>query len=91
MKREINFRLVIIAMLAIILSTIGVTTIYYKQFQAQVQKDLKIHSMIIQTMGIDTLADDSKAVDSILNGSTEVRITWIAKDGTVLYDNDADA
>lgn len=91
MKREINLRLVIIAILAIILSTIGVTTIYYKQFQAQVQKDLKIDSMIIQTMGIENLVNDDKDVDNVLTGSSEVRITWIAKDGTVLYDNDADA
>lgn len=90
MKREINSRLVIIAVLAIILSTIGVTTIYYKQFQAQVQKDLKIDSMIIQTMGIENLVNDDKDVDNVLVGSSEVRITWIAKDGTVLYDNDAD-
>ena len=90
MKREINSRLVIIAVLAIILSTIGVTTIYYKQFQAQVQKDLKIDSMIIQTMGIENLVNDDKDVDNVLAGSSEVRITWIAKDGTVLYDNDAD-
>ena len=90
MKREINSRLVIIAVLAIILSTIGVTTIYYKQFQAQVQKDLKIDSMIIQTMGIENLVNDDKDVDNVLTGSSEVRITWIAKDGTVLYDNDAD-
>lgn len=91
MKREINLRLIAIAILAILFSTVGITLIYYRQFQAQVQKDLKIESNIIQAMGVENLVDNDNEMMALLEGDNDIRITWIDEDGTVLFDNDADA
>ncbi len=91
MKREINLRLIAIAILAILFSTVGITLIYYRQFQAQVQKDLKIESNIIQAMGVENLVDNENEKMALLEGDDDIRITWIDEDGTVLFDNDADA
>ena len=42
MKKRINLRLIGIALLAILVTLFGVTSIYYRQFENQVKKDLHI-------------------------------------------------
>lgn len=91
MKKKINFQLIVIAVIAVITTTIGITYIYYSLFQKQVQKDLRISAEILTDSGY--FENNSMNVEDI-NFSTnleELRITWIDKDGTVLYDNDNSA
>ena len=67
------------------------TGIYYKLFQGQVRKDLQINARLLSDTG---LFDDSDNTNVSLSEYYEVgedlRVTWIAKDGTVLFDNDLD-
>lgn len=91
MKNKINIRLVGIAVLAVLATVIGITIIYYGLFQKQVRADLSISATLLkdshyfESAGINTDEIDlSTDID-------ELRVTWIARDGTVLYDNDATA
>lgn len=83
MKKKINSRLIGIALLAIIVTLFGVTSIYYYLFENQVRKDLHVLA--------DTLVDSSVfekgKLEKIVFESKEVRVTWIDVDGTVIYDN----
>lgn len=83
MKKKINLRLIGIALLAIIVTLLGVTSIYYYLFENQVRKDLHVLA--------DTLVDsgvfEKNKLDQITFESQEVRVTWIDVEGTVIYDN----
>ena len=91
MKKRINLRLILIAGIAVIVTMICMTGIYYKLFQGQVRKDLQINARLLSDTG---LFDDSDNTNVSLSEYYEVgedlRVTWIAKDGTVLFDNDLD-
>ncbi len=87
MKRKINLRLIEIAILAICMITIGMTIVYYEIYQSQVKKDLR---MIGETLSMTQIFTDtsSREIDALKLPVENLRITWIAADGTVLYDND---
>ena len=91
MKKRINLRLILIAGIALIVTMICMTGSYYKLFQGQVRKDLQINARLLSDTG---LFDDSDNTNVSLSEYYEVgedlRVTWIAKDGTVLFDNDLD-
>lgn len=83
MKKKINSRLIGIALIAILVTLFGVTSIYYYVFEKQVQKDLHVLA--------DTLVDsgvfEKDRLDQMTFDSEDVRVTWIDVDGTVLYDS----
>ena len=94
MKNKINFRLSLIALIAILTTTIGVTLVYYNLFQKQVRNDLKQTArLLVETKVFQnayaSIAQKSDDLDSISSGN--LRITWIDQDGTVLFDNDTTA
>ena len=82
MKKRINIRLVGIAILAIIATVIGITIIYYNLFEGQVRSDLSVSAKLLK---------DTQYFESVDIDVDQMRVTWIDKDGTVLYDNDASA
>lgn len=89
MKQKINVRLIGIAVLAVLATLICMTCVYYSLFQKQVRKDLKIQA---QVLGEAEVFDDvSIPMKSFDIAKEDLRITWIDTDGTVLYDNDANA
>ncbi|MCR4600248.1 MAG: two-component sensor histidine kinase [Clostridia bacterium] len=91
MKIRINIRLVGIAILAIIATVIGITIIYYNLFVGQVQSDLSVSAKLLKDTQYFESADiDTDKID-LSTDLDELRVTWIDKDGTVLYDNDASA
>ena len=47
MKQKINMRLSLIALIAIIMTAIGLTLVYYNLFQVQVRDDLKQSARIL--------------------------------------------
>ena len=83
MKKKINSRLIGIALIAILVTLIGVTSIYYYLFENQVRNDLHVLA--------DTLVDsgvfEKERLENIVFESKEVRVTWVDEDGTVLYDS----
>ena len=89
MRKKINIRLIGIALIAILVTLIGVTSIYYYLFENQVRKDLHVLAEAL----VDSGVFEKDRLEHISFESREVRVTWVDKDGTVLYDswNDADS
>jgi len=91
MKSKINKRLVGIAILAVVATVIGITIIYYGLFQKQVRADLSVSAKLLKdTHYFESVNIDSDRID-LSTDIKELRVTWVDKDGTVLYDNDATA
>ena len=91
MKSKINIRLVSIAILAVIATVIGITIIYYSLFQKQVRAELSVSAKLLKdTHYFESVNIDIDEID-LSTDLSELRVTWIDEDGTVLYDNDASA
>lgn len=91
MKSKINIRLVGIAILAVIATVIGITIIYYSLFQKQIRADLSVSAKLLKdTHYFESVNIDIDEMD-LSTDLSELRVTWIDEDGTVLYDNDASA
>ena len=89
MKKKINLRFIEITIIAIIMTTICMTFVYYGIYQNQVKKDLQLMGKTLSSTNsfYQELKNQPK---SLKLGIDNLRITWIAADGTVLYDNDID-
>ena len=93
MKQKINIRLSLIALLAIVVTAISITFVYYGIFQSQVRADLKQNAeLLVETEVFQNAYTSGKDKAESLEGlsSGNLRITWIDEDGTVLFDNDTD-
>lgn len=91
MKNKINTRLIGIAILAILTTLIGITVVYYSLFQKQVRADLSVSAKLLKdTRYFEEVNIDSDEID-LSTSMSELRVTWIDEDGTVLYDNDTSA
>ena len=85
MKQKINLRLGLIALVALLLTTLGVTKVYYDLFRQQVGRDLRLTAQLLEQTG-EFASGSTPSLKS-----NEVRITWVDADGTVLYDDVTDA
>ena len=97
MKRRIHVILILIALFGIIISTVTDTIVSYGLFEKQVLDDLRISGELLKSTGVFDEAykskDKTEAVKDDAFGDVikeELRITWVDKDGTVIYDNDVD-
>lgn len=91
MKKKINTRMIGIAVLAIIITMVGITSIFYGLFTDQVKCDLSVSAKLLKdTHYFESVNEDTEQID-LSTDMDELRVTWIASDGTVLYDNDTDA
>jgi len=89
MKKKINISLVTLTVFAVIAIVIGITCIYYNLFQSQVRSDLAVSAKLLKdTHYFESVNIDTDDID-LSTDITELRVTWIDSDGTVLYDNDA--
>lgn len=83
MKQKINLRLIFVAVLAATLTMISIIFVCYSLFQEQVKKDLRITANALAVTGVSAFTKDN-----VTYNEKDLRITWIASDGKVLYDND---
>ena len=51
MKQKINLRLALVALVAMVLTTLGVTRVYYDLFQQQVRRDLRVTAQMLSASG----------------------------------------
>ncbi len=86
MKKRINRMLMLIATLAILCTMVLVTFVYYELFRGQVIEDLRTYVPLIND------SSNLQRMEQIGERLTqyEVRVTLVAEDGRVLYDNEAD-
>ena len=93
MKQKINIRLSLIALIAIITTTVGITSVYYNLFQRQVRNDLKQNAVLLVETELfqNAYSFGKESAENLAHlSSGNLRITWVDEDGTVLFDNDTD-
>ena len=86
MRKKINTELVLIAAVAIVLTSIFATLTYYRIFRTEVFGSLKMCAHVLEMSISDGTADFGEY--PIINEA--LRITVISEDGTVLMDTNAD-
>ncbi len=86
MKKKILREFMLVAVITILVTTALVTAVFYNFFRKEILDELQVFARVLQSTGVsedlDSLSGDS--------GIEELRISIIAADGTVLYDNDVD-
>ncbi len=87
MKKNINKMLVLIAALAILFTMILNTIVYYNALKQQIAEDLRTYRFMAENCETPEILD--KLGKQLLAG--DVRMTVVAEDGRVIYDNEADA
>ncbi len=83
LKNRITIYFVIIAGLAIGLTTFITILVYYSMFQKQVYSDLKSNAKVIKDI---ILNSDLKDTEYIFNND-DIRVTVVNREGIVLYDS----
>lgn len=91
MKRKINTRLVLIAIIAVVATMVSITIAYYGMFQRQIRSDLEVSAKLLKDTHYFESIDDCEDAIDMSTDLEDLRVTWVAADGTVLYDNDASA
>ena len=83
MARKMNLNFMLVTAVAIILSVCFTTIVSYRFFQKEVFADLSSFAEMMEDLDFMERMEDEKVVSP----RDELRITWIAKDGAVLYDS----
>ncbi len=99
MKQKINSRLIGMSIVVVLAAVLCMTFVFYGLFQKQVRSDLRVDAELLKSTGIfalDRAEEETESellvwLESDLGDTQNLRVTWIDADGTVLYDNDADA
>jgi two-component system phosphate regulon sensor histidine kinase PhoR len=86
MRKKINTELVLIAAVAIILTSIFATFTYYRIFQTEVFGSLRTCAHVLA----ESLPKDRTNLNNFSLTDEDIRITLIDEDGTVLMDTNAD-
>ncbi|MGI6527516.1 MAG: ATP-binding protein [Caldicoprobacterales bacterium] len=86
-KRRIYYSMLLLALITILITSFLIVRITYSQFYTHMQQQIRREALFIATGfekgGLDFLIPLEKHADTN-------RVTWIADDGRVLYDNWAD-
>lgn len=88
MKKKINVSLASIAIIAVVVTLIGITIVYYNLYKQQVKGSLVINAKLLKDTGYFESVNIDKDVIDLSTDIKELRVTWIDRDGKVLYDND---
>lgn len=84
MKREINLQFMWVIIVAILSMMVLLSCVFYELFRTEVLEDLKTYTLELKSIG---LFDESSGITIKEDEFKEFRITVIAKDGTVIFDN----
>lgn len=99
MKKKINRRLMFISSMAVVITFLSMTAVFYRIYQEQVLDDLRVYAYALSDGAAAGAAQDMTAVEKGSYGenggsggiSDPVRVTVINPEGMVLYDSNADA
>lgn len=88
MKKKINLLYIIISVSAIFLTLVATTSVYYSYSKREMMENLKVYAHILEI----PMQEENYNSQTILQAvQDDIRITVIAPDGVVSYDNEADA
>ena len=91
MKRKIYWNMCLIALLAVLLSSVLTTVVYYNNLEQQMRRDVVTEAHYLEA-GLDMVGNSYlDRLSGNVRGATKNRITLVNQDGTVLYDNFAAA
>ncbi len=86
MKKKINQMLMLIATLAIVVTMLLITGVYYNLFRKQVMEDLRTCTVLLQAC--NSVEEMEKSGQGLLQDG--MRLTLVDAGGQVIYDNQAD-
>lgn len=87
MKKKIRREFILVALFTITLTTLLVTAVFYEFFKKEVMDELDIDIQVLQETGVFEMEDIETGLREM--PLDDLRISLIAQDGSVLYDNDA--
>ena len=91
MKKRIYRNMCLVTLVAILFSAILTSFLYYQNLEKQMRQELVTEAKYLEA-GMDLSGEHYLTnITKIMNSSNRNRITWVAADGTVLFDNMADA
>ena len=86
LKRKINIQFMTITCSAIFITMVLLTFLFYNLFREEIMDDLSIYTEELKSMGVF----DVHKLQLTAGKSSQLRITLIEEDGTVIYDNQAE-
>ena len=87
MKRKINTQMTILTIVSVVFTLVLATLAYYELFKREIMKDLRSYAYVIMRSGA---VDNVEQMKEYVLAESDVRITLIAEDGSVKYDNEAE-
>lgn len=87
LKKVINLEFITFSLVAIAVTMVLSTFIFYEVYKAEIIRDLKGYAEVLKNTG-DFDGDDTSVYASV--DTEDLRLTLVAPDGSVLYDNQAD-
>ncbi len=85
MKRKINAQFLITVAIAIVLTSVLTTAVFYETFKKEMTDNLRTYAHVLK----NTVAMDSSLNKFKDDDFDELRVTLIDTDGTVMYDSEA--
>lgn len=86
MKKRINTQFIFLVFAAIATTLVLAIAVFYELFQKEVLEELKAYTYILESVSKYPETKDT----SIKLKDSDIRVTWIDKDGNVLYDSITD-
>lgn len=87
LKKVINLEFITLTLVAIAVTMMLSTLIFYEVYKAEIIRDLKNYAEVLRNTGEFDTDDISRYRDK---DNKDIRLTLVAPDGSVLYDNQAD-
>ena len=87
LKKVINLEFITLTLVAIAVTMVLSTFIFYEVYKAEIIRDLKGYAEVLKNTG-DFDGDDTSVYASV--DTDDLRLTLVAPDGSVIYDNQAD-
>lgn len=86
MKKRLNIKFMLIAAIAIVATAASAMLLFYHILEQQIYDDLKANAHVIAAGSPQLFSEEMQKALS----KDGLRITWVAEDGTVVYDSMAD-
>lgn len=88
MKKRIYRSMLLLALITDLLVSVFITGLIYREFYIRMQQEIRNEALLVSNT-YNLVGEDVFSYPAVLQNSN--RITWVAEDGTVLFDNRTEA